>query len=80
MNHQLPEPHRAVEVSKDHWVWPDCEFFDVNGSKMFCTDVFRATGTTFIRMVDSKHLDDFEARRYVAGIFLTAAEWTEMLV
>lgn len=79
MTHQLPEPHIAVEVSKDNWVWPNCEFFDIYDSDMFCTDVFRATGTTFIRVVDKKFLVDYEARRYVPGIYMTAAEWSEMI-
>lgn len=75
----LPEPHRAVEVTPKNWIWPpNCEFFNVNGRKMFCSDVFRATGTTFIKMVDAKHLADYQAWSYVPGTFLTAAEFAEI--
>ena len=76
----LPEAYRPFEVSKDKWVWPDCIRFKVNRSSMFCADVFRAVGTTFIRMAALKHLDDFRARRYVPAEYFTAAEWHEMEV
>jgi len=75
---ELPEPHRAVEVAQDKWVWPPCISQKINGSAMFCADVFRASGATFIRMVNMKHLGDYEARRYVAGTYFTIAEWTEV--
>jgi len=74
---ELPEAHRAVETAPDKWVWPSCIPFEINGEEMFCADVFRASGATFIRMVPMKHLGEFEARRYVAGTYLTAAEWAE---
>ena len=74
---ELPEAHRAVEVSPDKWVWPPCIPFDVNGRKVFCADVFRASGVTLVRIVPMKHLGEFEARRYVEGNYLTAAEWAE---
>jgi hypothetical protein len=74
---ELPESHRAVEISPEKWAWPPCIPFDVDGRKMFCGDVFRAAGTTFVRLVAWKHLGDFEARRYVEGTYFTAAEWAE---
>jgi hypothetical protein len=75
---ELPEPHRAVEVSQDYWVWPICELHRIDNTEMFCADVFRASGATFIRMVHKKHLGDYEARRYVPGTYFTVAEWTEV--
>ena len=74
---ELPEAHRAVEVAPEKWVWPPCIPFEFNGRKVFCADVFRASGVTLIRLVPWKHLADFEARRYVEGSYFTAAEWAE---
>ncbi len=59
--HELPEPHRSIEVTQNKWVWPDCNPIEINGRKMFCGDVFRATGTTFVRMVEMKHLGESQA-------------------
>lgn len=74
---ELPEAHYAVEVSPKKWMWPICIPFTVNGQQVFCADVFRASGATFVRVVPMKHLGEFEARRYTEGTYLTAAEWAE---
>lgn len=76
MNH-LPEPHRAIQKGKDNWIWPECDAIKIGGQTVFCAEVFRASGTMFIRAVNIKHLDDYESYRYVPSIYFTAAEWNE---
>lgn len=79
MSPNFPEPHRAIEVSKDHWVWPtNVDSYLVNGVEMFCADVFRATGTTFVRMVQLRHRREYESRSYVPSSYFTAMEWSEI--
>lgn len=39
-----------------------------------CADVFRATGTTFIRLIPMRNSSDFIAGGYVPGLYITAQE------
>lgn len=45
-----------------------------NGNQYICADIFRATGTTFIRLIPMKNSSDFIAGGYVEGLYITAQE------
>ena len=46
-----------------------------NGAPYICAEIFRATGTTFIRLVSYRDREDLYRERYAASIYLTNTEW-----